>query len=231
MNNILIRDMADCERPYEKAMELGIETLTDAELVATIIRSGTKEQSAIDLAHRILNNHYLYKGLIGLNYMSREELLNIKGIGDIKATQLLAVSEVARRMSRQKFKSGITFSNPKSIADYYIEKCRYYSKEKVYVLLFSTAHTLIKEVSLSEGTVNLSLISPREIFIEALKTEAVFIVLVHNHPSGCPEPSAADINITRKVTEAGRFLDINLSDHIIIGKDSYVSMLERGIIS
>ncbi len=231
MNNILIKDIADCERPYEKALELGIETLTDAELVATIIRSGTREQSVIDLANRVLNNHYLYKGLLGLNYMNRQELLNIKGIGQVKATQLLAISELAKRMNRQKFKLGVTFANPKSIADYYMEKCRFYTREKVFVLLFSTAHTLLKEVCISEGTVNLSLISTREIFVEALRTDAVFVVLVHNHPSGNSEPSVADINITKKVIEAGRILDINLSDHIIIGKDSYVSLLERGIIS
>lgn len=229
--NILIKDIAECERPYEKALEHGIESLSDAELLATIIRTGTREQSSIDLAHIILNNHHLHKGLSGLNYLTREELLNIKGIGNTKATQLLAIAELALRMSTQKYRKEISFDSPKSIAEYYIKKCRYINKEKTFLLLFSSAMTLIKEIPLSEGTVNMSLVSTRDVFLEALKYQAVYIILIHNHPSGNVEPSNADIKLTKKVLEAGKLLDIILSDHIIIGRDSYMSMLERGIFN
>lgn len=227
---MLIRDIADCERPYEKAVEYGVEVLSDAELLATIIRTGSKETSSIDLANRILNNHYLYKGLAGLNYMDREDLLSINGIGNTKATQILAVAELSTRMAKQRLKKAITFCDAESIAAYYLEKCKYLSKERLYLLLFNTAHMLIKEILLSEGTVNQSLVSTREIFIQVLKYEAVHFILVHNHPSGRTEPSHADVEVTMQVKAAGKLLGVNLSDHIVVGYDSYYSMRERGII-
>ena len=227
---MLIKDIAGCERPYEKAVEYGIDALSDAELLATIIRTGSSDGSAIDLANKILNNHYLYKGLAGLNYLSRDDLLIIKGIGNTKATQVLAIAELSKRMVKQKLKKKISFHDSESIASYYIEKCKYLNKERLYLMLFNTANILIKEIMLSEGTVNQSLISTREIYINALKYEAVNIILVHNHPSGRVEPSKADINSTIKVFEAGKLLGIELHDHIIVGYDDYYSMHERGII-
>jgi len=229
MNN-LIKDIACCERPYEKAISKGINTLSDAELLAVIIKNGTSDDSSIDLANQVLNSHPLLKGLLGLNYLSREDYLLIKGIGDIKATQLLAVAELASRMNRSRLKQSIVFNTPSTIAEYYIEKCRFLHKERVYLMLLSSAHTLIKEILLTEGLINQSLLSPREIFIEALKYQAVRIILVHNHPSGFPEPSEEDIRTTRKIIEAGQLLDIYLSDHIIVGNNSYFSMAERGIL-
>ncbi|MBR3600550.1 MAG: DNA repair protein RadC [Lachnospiraceae bacterium] len=227
---MIIRDIADCERPYEKAVELGIEALNDAELIATIIRTGTRDSSSIDLAHRVLNNHHMYKGLNGLNYMSRDDLLSIKGIGNTKATQLLAVSELSRRMVRQRLKRDMTFDNPQSIASYYQEKCKYINRERLYMMVFDSAMHLVKEVLLSEGTVNQSLMSARDVFIQALKYEAVNIILIHNHPSGNVIPSQADIQSTKVIKTAGRLMDINLADHIIVGNSGYTSMLERGII-
>lgn len=225
----LIRDIACCERPYEKAVLHGVETLTDAELIAIILRSGTKDYSSIDLANRILNAHFMHKGLLGLQYIRREELLALKGVGNTKATQLLAVAELSNRMNKLRLKKELDFNNPETIARYYMEKCKYLKKERTYLMLLSTAHTLIKELVLSEGTVNSALLSPREIFIEALRYEAVNIILVHNHPSGIPEPSNADYIATKKVIEAGNLIDIHLSDHIIVGNGCYVSMMERGI--
>lgn len=229
MNN-LIKDLANCERPYEKALLHGINALSDAELLAVIIRNGTKDKSSIDLANTILNAHNIHKGIAALNFLTREELNKIKGIGDIKATQLLAIAELSNRMSNTRLKKELSFNNPVTIADYYINKCKFMTKEKTFIMLFTSSHTLIKEIMISEGTINQALVSPREIFIEALKYEAVYIILVHNHPSGSPEPSLADIDATKKIIEAGRILDIRLTDHIIIGDNCYVSMLERGII-
>lgn len=229
MNN-LIKDLADCERPYEKAASCGVEHLSNAELLAVVLRSGTRDTSSIDLANRVLNVHPYHKGLAGLNYITRNELLKLKGIGDIKATQILAVAEMSSRMSQERLKKELLFNNPDTIAEYYMHKCKFLTKERTYLMLFSSSHMLIKEILLSEGTVNSALISPREIFIEALRYEAVHIILVHNHPSGLPEPSQADIAATRKICEAGRLMDISLSDHIVVGNGHYVSMLERGII-
>lgn len=229
MNN-LIKDIAACERPYEKAYALGIEALTDAELIAVILRNGASSQSSIDLANRVLNAHPIHKGLGGLNFLERNELTALKGIGDTKATELLAIKELAKRMNLGRLKEDIVFSNPSSIAEYYMEKCKYFTKEKTYIMLLSCSHMLIKELLISEGTVNSAMLSPREIFVEALKYQAVFIIMVHNHPSGYPEPSAADIDATKRIMSAGELLGIHLSDHIIVGNDRYVSLLERGII-
>lgn len=226
----LIKDLAHCERPYEKALEYGIESLSDSELLAVVLRSGTKDVSSISLANSILNAHIVHKGIYGLKHLRRDDLLKIKGIGDIKATQIMAITELAVRLNQTVKKQNICFDNPKSIAEYYIDKCKYASKEQSYLMLFSNSCMLIKEILLSEGTIRLSLMSPREIYIEALKYEAVHIVLIHNHPSGNPEPSEADINTTLRIKEAGQLMDIELADHIIVGSDSYVSLLERGIL-
>ena len=227
---MLIREIADCERPYEKAVKNGVECLSDAELLAVIIKTGSKEHGAIDLANMILNSHYYYKGLTALHYISRENLLNINGIGHTKATQVLAIAELAFRMTKQNLRDELCFDNPWSIAQYYIEECRYLTKERLYLLMFNNANILIKEVILSEGTVNKSLVSNREIYIQALKYEAVNIILVHNHPSGNVEPSRSDIEATISVLEAGQMIDIKLLDHSIVGGNNYFSMHESEII-
>ncbi len=227
MNN-LIKNLACCERPYEKALEKGVSVLSDAELLAVILRNGTKETSSIDLANILLDAHYMQKGLLGLNYLRREELTAIKGIGDTKATQIMAIGEIAYRINMQKAKENISFYSPESIGKYYMEKCKFLNKERAYLMMFSTRQMLIKETMISQGTIKESIVSPREIFVEALKYEAVYIILVHNHPSGDPMPSEADIMITKRIRDAGRLIDIKLSDHIIIGNGTYVSMLEKG---
>lgn len=226
----LIRSLAITERPYEKAISNGIESLSDSELLAIVLRTGTKDESALDLANHVLNSHLTIKGLLGLCDLTRSKLCQIKGIGDIKATQLLAVTELSKRINRLSYRNDIVYDNPEKIADYYIQKCKFLKKEHTFLMLFSNTHMLIDDIQISEGTVNSSLLSPREIMIEALKREAVNFIIVHNHPSGNPEPSAADITITKKLHAAGELLDIHLSDHIIIGNNCYVSLLERGYI-
>lgn len=228
--NHLIRDLAYCERPYEKALERGVEALTDAELLAVILRTGTKEASSIDLANSILNCHPTKKGLSSLLYVTRKDLLQVKGIGNTKATELLAVKELASRISSISLKKDICFNNPDTIARYYMRKCKFLSQEYSFLMLFSNSNHLISEIEISKGTVNASLLSTREIFIEALKYEAVNLILVHNHPSGNPEPSRADIELTQKIKEGAALLDLKLIDHIVIGQDQYVSFLERGLL-
>lgn len=229
MNN-LIKDLAYCERPYEKAMLKGVDSLSDAELLAIILRSGTSETSSISLANQILDAHLMHKGILALNFLRREDYLKIKGIGNTKATLLLAVKELAYRMNLTRLENNIIFNNPTTVADYYMEKCKCFSNEKAFLMMFSNKHMLLKEMLLSEGTINQAMISPRNIFMEALKYEAVHLILVHNHPSGDPTPSEADILITRKIKAAGQLLDIILSDHIIIGNGTYFSMMEGGIL-
>lgn len=225
-----IKDMAVSERPYEKALEYGIETLSDAELIAMLLNCGTKDVSAIELAQSILNRGTTYKGLTGLNYLSMSDLTKIRGVGKVKACKILAITEISKRMSRESFKSEMTFNNPSSIADYFMEDCRYRTTESIFVLYLNNANAIIRCKELSRGTVNSSPVSPRELFLDALRHDAVSIVLIHNHPSGIPEPSDADIIVTERIKKAGNMLGVKLIDHIIIGDRKYISFMEKGLI-
>ena len=228
--SLRISNMDYSERPREKAIDMGIGSLSDSELLSIILGSGNKDENVIALAQRVLNSHQVHKGLIGLNYMSYYDLIGICGIGKVKACQLMAVAELSKRMSMVRKNREINLSSPADIADYYMEYCRFLTREKVIVMFVSASNTLIKWEVLSEGTVNRSIISPREVFIEALRCDAVNIALIHNHPSGDPEPSENDIIVTARIIKAGELLGIGLLDHIVMGDGSYVSMLERGYI-
>lgn len=227
---LTVKELPRSERPYEKAEEYGVESLSDAELLAVIIRTGSRQQRSIDLAHRILNHKAEYPGLLGLFYTTREELMKITGIGKVKAIQLLAVAELSKRLSRRRRKDRVSFQSPKAISQYYMERLRHEKREKMILILLDGKNKAIKEIIISEGTVNASLASTREIFIEALKYEAVYIVLLHNHPSGDPTPSGQDIRITKLIREAGELVGISLLDHIIIGDCCYVSFREQDLL-
>ena len=230
MNNLRIADMAANEKPVEKLMEYGAEFMSDAELLAIILRCGTKEMSAIQLAQLILNSHPVHKGLVGLNYMSVDELTDIKGVGKMKASQIAALAEISRRLASHAFKSEISLNDADSVASYFMERTRYLTTERVYALFMTSSNSVIREVLLTTGTVNSSLISPREIFIEALKCDAVSVVIIHNHPSGNPEPSVEDVAVSRNIKKYGDDLGIRLLDHIIIGDKRFVSLKALGML-
>ena len=218
------------ERPYEKCEKYGSEYLSDAELLAVVIRSGTRRSRAVDVAMQVLNYSSAYEGLIGLNHMTMNELMSIEGIGRIKAIQILCVAELAKRMAKVTNGEGVFFNTPKAVAEYYMQDMRHLETEQIILLLFNTKNKLLKEIKLSEGTVNASLATPREVFIYALKYGAVNIILMHNHPSGDPTPSEEDIMLTKRIKESGKLIGINLIDHIIIGDNIYSSFGEKGII-
>ena len=225
-----ITDFAVTERPYEKCLEYGPGVLSDAELLAVFIRCGSKDTNAIQLANILLDAHPTYKGLAGLNYLTLNEFTRIPGIGQVKAIQLMCICELSKRLSKACYKPFLRFDNAGTIADYFMEETKYLSKERVYALLFDGRHKLLKTLMLSEGTVNQSLIRPRELFIEALKYEAVYLILLHNHPSGDPTPSDSDFYLTDRVKEAGEIIGIELTDHIILGDNCYFSMSERSLL-
>ena len=229
-HKIIMKEISETERPYEKSYKYGVEILSDAELLAVILRTGSRQANALSTAYRILDAHPIHKGIVGLNYLTTEELEDISGVGKVKAIHMKCLAEISKRMAKASLKPFISFESPQSIADYFMENTRYLEKEYVYILMFDSKHKLLKDVRLSEGTVNSSLLSPREVFTTALKFDAVYIVLVHNHPSGDPSPSRQDIEITDRVSSAGRMIGIELSDHIILGNNCYVSLAERGII-
>ena len=217
-------------KPYEKFKELGANALSNEELLAIILRTGTSNKPALKVAEEVLDTKDAYQGkLMGLYHKSLKELMEIDGIGEVKAIKLKCLTELSLRMAKERLENRVVFTNPSDIAEYYMETCRHLEVEKVFLLCLDNQLRLIKEYELSKGTINTSLISPREVFIEALNAKAVYILLIHNHPSGNPSPSKADIQITLKVMEAGKIIDIKLLDHIIIGDHSYVSLKEQKI--
>lgn len=226
-----VKDMPESERPYEKCLSRGAKALSDAELLAVIVKTGTKEASSVDLAREVLKLNQDYEGLAGLYQLSYKDLTKVKGIGPVKAIQILCLSEAAKRMAKSLAKEKLRFSSPESIAAYFMEDLRHLEKEEVQVLFFDGKHGLIGETTVSIGTVNSAPSSPREVFLEALKAQAVYIILVHNHPSGDPSPSRQDFLLTRRMKEAGNLIGIELSDHIIIGNQRYYSFREEGVLS
>ncbi len=225
-----IKEMNQEYRPYEKCLKKGPEMLTDAELLAVIIRTGSKGESSICLADKILSASVMKRGLLGIIDLSIEELMSIKGVGKVKAVQIKCIAELSRRISKTSAGQKVIFNNSEKIADYYMEDIRHMDREKLIMVMMDTKMQLIGDCVMTTGTVNASLISAREIFREALKHGAVFIVLIHNHPSGDPSPSREDIINTKKIKDAGEMIGIILLDHIIIGDNKYTSLQQRGIL-
>ena len=229
--NNTIKEMYREERPYEKCEQYGAENLTDAELLAVLLRTGTKGENSLQLAKRILHPDFAQEGILNIHQWSMEQLLGVKGIGKVKSIQILCLSELAKRLSKAEAQSGLNFSAPETIAQYYMEDMRHRKKEAMKLLLLNSKTKLIGESELSLGTVNTTLVSPREVFVEALRRNAVAVILLHNHPSGDPTPSKQDILITRRVTEAGRLIGVELLDHIIIGDNCFISLRDKGFFA
>ncbi|MBP1754090.1 MAG: hypothetical protein H6Q59_488 [Firmicutes bacterium] len=226
---LTVKELPISERPYEKCEQYGSAALSDAELLAVILRTGTKQQRAIDLAVNVLNYSTAYPGLKGLNYLTMKELTRIKGIGRVKAIELLCLTELTRRMAKDTMKDSLKLTTPSSVAQYYMQDMRHLTREQVLLLMMDSKNKLIKDMIISEGTVNTSLMPTREVFVHAVKYEAVNIILLHNHPSGDPTPSAEDIRVTKKIAEAGILIGITLMDHLIIGDNRYISLKEQGL--
>ena len=225
-NQWKIKNLPQDSRPDEKLETYGEISLSDAELLAIIIRNGFQGYNSVRLAEDIIqcggNN-----GLIGLCTVSLEELIKLKGVGRVKALQVKAIAELARRISKNTAKTAMIMNKPETVANYFMEDLRHKDKECFMMLSLDGKGALIKESTVSIGTVNSSLASPREVYLEAVKNGAVSIILVHNHPSGNPNPSKNDLIVTRKMKDAGQLLGITLIDHIIIGDNSYVSLSEE----
>lgn len=216
------------ERPYEKCEQYGAENLTDMELLAVLLRTGTKGENSIQLANRILHPDFAQEGILNIHQWSMEQLLQIRGIGKVKAIQILCLSELAKRLSKAEAQSGLNFSAPETIAQYYMEDMRHRKKEALKLLLLNMKTKLIGESELSLGTINTTLVSPREVFAEALRRNAAAVILLHNHPSGDPTPSREDVLATRRVIDAGKIIGIELLDHIIIGDNCFISLRDKG---
>ncbi|MBP5265582.1 MAG: DNA repair protein RadC [Lachnospiraceae bacterium] len=216
------------EDPYTRAWCYGPMVLTDAELLAIILRTGHGAQDAVALSKGLLE---AYDNQLGKLLSSDiTELMEFPGIGRVKALELLAVMELSKRIACEKRVGYMRMDCPGSIADYYMEQLRHASNEQLLVCLFDSGAHLICDTILSSGTVRSTSISPREIFSYALRHHAVYIIVIHNHPSGLCEPSAEDIALTKELYESGQMLHIPLLDHIILGDHTYYSFKEEGLV-
>ncbi|MCD6277886.1 DNA repair protein RadC [candidate division WOR-3 bacterium] len=215
------------ERPRERAKNYGIESLSNAELLAIIIGKGARDLSAVDLGRELLRR---FKNLKGLGNAHIEDLKKIKGIKDAKALAISAVFELARRYQSSREERKWVLGSPEEVYDYYSPKLSHLSHEEFHVAILDTRNTLIKDHLVSKGILDATVVHPREIFMEVLRYPCAGIILVHNHPGGNPEPSDEDIGLTRRIVEAGRIFGIDVLDHVIVCKGKYVSFRARSII-
>lgn len=218
------------DKPYEKFMAFGPEYLTDSELLAIIIRTGTRGEDALSLADKILALNGNQDGLLNLYHVSLQQLLALHGIGEVKAVRIKCIAELSRRISETRLGDRVQFEKPEMVAAYYMERMRHLECERILCIFLDNKVRFINDIVISTGTVNASLMSAREIFRTALEYRAVYVILLHNHPSGDPTPSKEDIETTGKIKAAGSMLQIPLLDHIIIGDGRFTSMAERGLI-
>ncbi len=225
-----MKELRSDDQPYEKCLRQGAGYLTDTELLAVIIRTGTQGETAYELAGRVLQKCAAYQGLTGIRHLSLDELVSIRGIGRVKAIQIQCIGELSRRLSKATAACQVRLTTPASVAEYFMEDMRHEEQEQLVLLMFNSRMRILKEKMIFKGTVRFSCVSPREIFIEAMLVKAVHIVLVHNHPSGDPTPSQEDLVMTRQIQEAGELLGITLRDHIIIGDNRYISMKEENVL-
>lgn len=226
-----IKDMPSSERPRERLLANGADALKNSELIAIVLRTGFKGVSAIEVAEQLLKR---FVTLDALSRASIEDLRQVKGIGRDKAIALKSAFTLARRMAAEIRQESPTLDNPERIADLLREENRAYEVESFQVVLLNTRRRLIRVEKISQGTLDTILVHPREVFKTAIASNAAAVVLVHNHPSGDPTPSEADIKVTRDLIRAGQLLKIEVLDHVIIGRTTnerpkdYASLRELG---
>ena len=227
-DNITMKEVPVSERPYEKCEQYGAGALSDAELLAVVIRTGGKGERATELATRVINSTPGRK-IGGLFQMSINQLAEIRGIGRVKAIQLSCLAEITKRMMSPGLCAGqLLCTEPGKVAAYFIPKMKFLEYEQVRLLILNGRNALEREIVISNGSFNSAVASPREIFYNALKYKAVSVIVLHNHPSGDPSPSREDILLTKRLADTGGMVGIPLLDHIITGDNRYVSMKESG---
>ncbi|MEG0250110.1 MAG: DNA repair protein RadC [Peptostreptococcus sp.] len=227
MTSIKIKDLLDEEKPREKMISKGVKYLSNAELLAILIRTGSKEKDAVALSSEIINKSV--DGIRGLQKLTIEELCMLEGIGPSKATIIKAALELGNRVDKyipERYK----IKNPWDVYIYYMGEMRYLQKEIFKVILLNTKNEIICDIDVSVGSLNSSIVHPREVFVEAIKRSANSVILMHNHPSGNPSPSEEDKKISKRLICSGNIIGIDVLDHIIIGDGIYYSLKEEGDI-
>lgn len=224
---VKMRELPDSERPYEKLEMYGAEKLTNSELLAIIIKTGTKNETSVGLAQKVLKlrKNDLKDDLTFLQDISIKEYMSIKGIGKVKSIQLKAVCELAKRMNKPISNIKIKIKNSNDAANLLMNELMYEKREKAKVIILNAKNIVLKIEDISYGGTNFAMIDPKEVLYEAIRMQAPKIILVHNHPSGDITPSQSDYNITDRIYEGANLLGIELLDHIIIGKNKFESLL------
>ncbi len=226
-SELMIREMHDSDKPRERLLLYGPDKLTNQELLAILIATGNKNESSLSLAAKILKDLPSIRELRELTY---EELTSIKGIGMVKAITILSFIELAIRMHTHSREEEKFIRSPKDVSDILMEKVRFYNQEHFIVLFLTTKNMVIEEKTLFIGSLNSSIVHPREIFREAVKRSAAAFICVHNHPSGDPTPSKEDIEVTKRLKDCGDLIGVDFLDHIIIGDGKYISLKEMSYI-
>lgn len=224
--SLKIKELPETERPYEKLELYGEKSLSDAELLAIIIKTGTKNETSVQIAQKILNLNYNPE-MCNLNFLkdiSIQELMQIKGVGKVKALQVKAICEIAIRMSRPSNYKKIKIKSTDDAAKFIFEEMRFEKREYVKLILLNNKNDILKTVNVASGGSNFVNINMKELIWEALKLKAPRMIVIHNHPSGDPTPSRADIKFTDKLYNAAKIFDIELLDHIVIGSYDYKSV-------
>ncbi|WP_373483540.1 DNA repair protein RadC [Acetobacterium sp.] len=225
-----IKELPEDEQPQEKMIRHGVGSLSNAELLAIIIRTGTRGATSVEVGRKIIE--YLDNDL---SYFHQMDVLELKrnpklsGVGIVKACQIKAAIELGRRM-KQKDLPEIKITSPQDVVGLLMDEMQYLKQECFKVILLDTKNKVIKVEEISLGTLNSSLVHPREVFVKAIKQHAASIILAHNHPSGDTEPSAEDKNITRRLVDAGELIGISVLDHIIIGRETYLSFKQEKLL-
>lgn len=229
MNNYLkILDMPENERPKEKLLRYGAESLSNPELLAIILRTGTKGENVLSLSQRIISE---FNGLNGILNASIKEMTEIKGVKESKASQMIAIAELFKRFNTYKsFNEFKRVTSPNDVASMLYGEMGTFNQEVLKLIILNTKNEIIKIKDVFKGSLNSSLIHPREVFNEAIRNSAASIIICHNHPSGDPTPSDEDIKVTIRLKECGEIIGIKLIDHIVIGRNIYVSLKEKGIL-
>lgn len=225
--SIKIKDVPKAERPRERLLKHGVTKLSNQELVAILLATGTRAESVMDLSNRVLMH---FEGLKLLSEATIEELTAIKGIGIAKGVGILATLELGRRIQQYKPAEKYVIRSPEDGADYVMESMRSLKQEHLVVLFLNTKNQIMHQQTIFIGSLNASIVHPREIFREAVKRSAASIICAHNHPSGDPTPSQEDIHVTRRLVEAGKIMGIELLDHLVIGNNTFVSLKEKGYL-
>ncbi len=226
-NRLMIRDFPQDERPRERLIQSGASSLSNQELLAILIRTGTKSESVLQLSNRLLNS---FDGLNLLKDASLEEITKTKGIGLAKAVQIMAAVEFGRRISNLAFDDRYSIRSPEDGAKYVMNDMRFLAQEHFVCLYLNTKNQVLHKQTIFIGSLNASIVHPREVFKEAFRRSAASIICIHNHPSGDPTPSREDIEVTKRLVECGRIIGIDILDHLIIGEKKFISLKEKGYL-